>query len=226
MFARAARFSSHRAFAWRILKMRCGVPRPSATTIRSNPRKPASISGERRVSACGSSSSGHDLARNVTCEVRYSSRRSATTMGDVRKAYERWREKVAASEPAGADGADRKARFETPSAIEVRALYTPADLEEHDYIALDGFPGEFPFTRGVQPSMYRRRLWTMRQYAGFGSAAESNARYRYLLAQGQTGLSVAFDLPTQLGYDSDHPSARGEVGKVGVAIASLRDMEV
>src|SRR5207249_3822289 len=87
-----------------------------------------------------------------------------------------------------------------------------------------GFPGEFPFTRGIQPTMYRGRLWTMRQYAGFGSATESNARYRYLLAQGVTGLSVAFDLPTQMGYDSDHPLARGEVGRVGVAIDSIEDM--
>src|SRR6202008_3061887 len=87
-----------------------------------------------------------------------------------------------------------------------------------------GFPGEFPFTRGIQPTMYRGRLWTMRQYAGFGSADESNARYRYLLANGVSGLSVAFDLPTQMGYDSDHPLAAGEVGRVGVAIDSLEDM--
>ena len=87
-----------------------------------------------------------------------------------------------------------------------------------------GFPGEFPFTRGIQPTMYRGRLWTMRQYAGFGTAAESNARYRYLLAQGVSGLSVAFDLPTQMGYDSDHPLAAGEVGRVGVAIDSIEDM--
>src|SRR5436189_4448700 len=87
-----------------------------------------------------------------------------------------------------------------------------------------GFPGEFPFTRGIQPTMYRGRMWTMRQYAGFGTAAESNARYRYLLEQGVSGLSVAFDLPTQMGYDSDHPLAQGEVGKVGVAIDSIEDM--
>src|SRR5687767_8109996 len=97
-----------------------------------------------------------------------------------------------------------------------RCLDTMADL---------GFPGEFPFTRGIQPTMYRGRLWTMRQYAGFGTAAESNARYRYLLGQGVNGLSVAFDLPTQMGYDSDHPLAQGEVGKVGVSIDSLDDME-
>ena len=88
-----------------------------------------------------------------------------------------------------------------------------------------GYPGEYPYTRGIYPSLYRSRLWTMRQYAGFGSARESNARYRYLLSQGQTGLSVAFDLPTQIGLDSDHPLARGEVGRVGVAIDSLEDME-
>src|SRR5689334_17396596 len=89
----------------------------------------------------------------------------------------------------------------------------------------DQFPGVFPFTRGIQPTMYRGRLWTMRQYAGFGTAAESNARYRYLLSQGVTGLSVAFDLPTQMGYDSDHAMAAGEVGRVGVAIDSIEDME-
>src|SRR6202030_3492285 len=88
-----------------------------------------------------------------------------------------------------------------------------------------GYPGEYPFTRGVQPTMYRGRLWTMRQYAGFGSAAESNRRYRYLLERGQTGLSVAFDLPTQMGRDPDHPLSRGEVGRVGVSISSIGDME-
>ncbi|MEN3336910.1 MAG: methylmalonyl-CoA mutase, N-terminal domain [Acidobacteriota bacterium] len=100
----------------------------------------------------------------------------------------------------------------------------PLSLAGHDYTADIGFPGAFPFTRGIQPTMYRGRLWTMRQYAGFGSAAESNARYRYLLAQGVSGLSVAFDLPTQMGYDSDHELARGEVGRVGVAIDSIDDM--
>jgi methylmalonyl-CoA mutase N-terminal domain/subunit len=104
-------------------------------------------------------------------------------------------------------------------------LYTPLDLAAEEYLPALGFPGEYPFTRGVQPSMYRGRFWTMRQYAGFGTAEASNERYQYLLAQGQTGLSVAFDLPTQIGYDSDHPMAEGEVGKVGVAIDSLRDME-
>ncbi|PZS01205.1 MAG: methylmalonyl-CoA mutase [Candidatus Chloroheliales bacterium] len=122
---------------------------------------------------------------------------------------------------------ERAARFETHSQIEVQPLYTPDDLEApgFDYERDLGYPGEFPYTRGVQATMYRGRLWTMRQYAGFGDASESNRRYRYLLAQGQTGLSVAFDLPTQMGYDSDSPMADGEVGKVGVAISSLDDME-
>ncbi len=121
---------------------------------------------------------------------------------------------------------ERDYPFDTSDGALVDPLYCPDDLKGWDYLAQLGFPGEFPFTRGVQPTMYRGRLWTMRQYAGFGDAEESNARYRYLLEQGQTGLSVAFDLPTQIGYDSDHPMAAGEVGKVGVAIASLADMEL
>ncbi len=104
-------------------------------------------------------------------------------------------------------------------------LYTPADLEDWDYDSDVGYPGEFPFTRGVQATMYRGRLWTMRQYAGMGDAEESNKRYKYLLSHGTTGLSVAFDLPTQIGMDSDHAMAAGEVGKVGVAIDSIEDME-
>jgi methylmalonyl-CoA mutase, N-terminal domain len=126
---------------------------------------------------------------------------------------------------------ERQAQFETSSGIPVERLYIPdavaaACPELSDaYLADLGFPGEYPFTRGVQPTMYRGRFWTMRQYAGFGTAAESNQRYKYLLKQGQTGLSVAFDLPTQIGYDADDPLALGEVGKVGVAISSLADME-
>ncbi|AEG14945.1 methylmalonyl-CoA mutase, large subunit [Desulfofundulus kuznetsovii DSM 6115] len=120
---------------------------------------------------------------------------------------------------------ERQAGFATDSGIEIKTLYTPEDIADLDYERDLGFPGSYPFTRGVQPNMYRGRLWTMRQYAGFGTAEETNARFRYLLEQGQTGLSVAFDLPTQIGYDSDHPLARGEVGKVGVAIDSLEDME-
>jgi methylmalonyl-CoA mutase N-terminal domain/subunit len=114
---------------------------------------------------------------------------------------------------------------ETSSHIPVRAIYTPGDLESWGYDQQDGYPGDFPYTRGVQPTMYRGRLWTMRQYAGMGDAQESNKRYKYLLANGTTGLSVAFDLPTQIGLDSDHPLAVGEVGKVGVAIDSIEDME-
>jgi len=121
-------------------------------------------------------------------------------------------------------GPERRARFETTSGIPEEPVYVAADVRPGLEERL-GLPGEYPFTRGVQPTMYRGRFWTMRQYAGFGSAEESNKRYRYLLQAGQTGLSVAFDLPTQMGRDSDHPRARGEVGKVGVAIDSIRDME-
>src|SRR5664279_5544399 len=113
---------------------------------------------------------------------------------------------------------------ETSSHIGIHPLYTPADLEGWDYDHQLGFPGQFPYTRGVQASMYRGRLWTMRQYAGMGDADESNRRYKYLLSQGTTGLSVAFDLPTQIGLDSDNELAMGEVGKVGVAIDSIDDM--
>lgn len=119
---------------------------------------------------------------------------------------------------------ERQPKFETLSGIEVKRVYTPEDGVKN-YATQLGFPGEYPFTRGIQATMYRGRLWTMRQYAGYASADESNARYKYLLSQGQTGLSVAFDLPTQTGYDSDAPMAEGEVGKVGVAISSLEDME-
>ncbi|MFO7738076.1 MAG: methylmalonyl-CoA mutase family protein [Desulfatiglandaceae bacterium] len=119
----------------------------------------------------------------------------------------------------------RRTAYATLSGIPVKRLYTPLDHEDTDYLSEIGFPGTYPFTRGVQPTMYRGRYWTMRQYAGFGTAAESNKRYRFLLDQGQTGLSVAFDLPTQIGYDSDDEMAIGEVGKVGVAIDSLKDVE-
>ena len=120
---------------------------------------------------------------------------------------------------------ERRADFKTTSNIPIRRLYGPADRAGANYLEELGLPGEYPFTRGVQPNMYRGRFWTMRQYAGFGTAEESNTRYRYLLDQGQTGLSVAFDLPTQMGRDSDHLLARGAVGRVGVAIDSLADME-
>jgi methylmalonyl-CoA mutase N-terminal domain/subunit len=121
---------------------------------------------------------------------------------------------------------ERKEKFVTGSNQEVNRLYDPLDLEDFDYLADLNFPGDFPYTRGVQPTMYRGKLWTMRQYAGFGDAEESNKRYKYLLKNGQTGLSIAFDLPTQIGYDSDHPMSHGEVGKVGVAIDTLQDMEI
>lgn len=124
-----------------------------------------------------------------------------------------------------ARSAERKERFETTSGIEIKRVYTSEDTQDGDYREKLDFPGQYPFTRGVQPTMYRGRFWTMRQYAGFGTAEESNRRYRYLLEQGQTGLSVAFDLPTQMGRDSDHAMAAGEVGRAGVAIDSLADME-
>jgi methylmalonyl-CoA mutase N-terminal domain/subunit len=142
----------------------------------------------------------------------------------VDDARERWRATLRAKALAGA--AERRDRFETSSGIEVRDLYTAADVAELDEDRDLGRPGEFPFTRGVQPTMYRSRFWTMRQYAGFATAEETNRRFRYLLDHGQTGLSVAFDLPTQMGYDSDAPAAEGEVGRVGVPISSLADMAV
>jgi methylmalonyl-CoA mutase N-terminal domain/subunit len=136
---------------------------------------------------------------------------------------ERWRATTRAR--ALADHPERRPEFRSSSEIEIRDLYTPADVAELDEERDLGRPGEFPFTRGVQPTMYRGRLWTMRQYAGFSTAADTNQRFRYLLEKGQTGLSVAFDLPTQMGYDSDAVEAQGEVGRVGVPISSLADME-
>ncbi len=121
---------------------------------------------------------------------------------------------------------EQKPEYVNSSKVTVARAYTPDDISELDYLRDLGFPGQYPFTRGVQPTMYRGRYWTMRQYAGFATAEESNQRYKYLLQQGQTGLSVAFDLPTQIGYDSDHSLSEGEVGKVGVAIDSLADMEI
>ncbi len=121
---------------------------------------------------------------------------------------------------------ERKENFENLGDREIKMIYSPLDLDDKDYMERLGFPGEYPFTRGVQPTMYRGRLWTMRQFSGFGTAFETNKRYRYLLEQGQTGLSVAFDYPTLYGYDTDHPLARGEFGKCGVAISSLEDMKV
>ncbi|MBI4497383.1 MAG: methylmalonyl-CoA mutase, partial [Chloroflexi bacterium] len=137
---------------------------------------------------------------------------------------EEWRQRT--YQPAVTRNPERQAAFTTSSGLPLEPIYTPQDLAELDYNEDIGYPGEFPFTRGVQPTMHRGRFWTMRQYAGFASAEESNRRYRFLLEQGQTGISIAFDLPTQCGYDGDHPMAEGEVGQVGVPISSLRDMEV
>lgn len=136
--------------------------------------------------------------------------------------FENWLEKV--YKPAIAKFPERKAEFTTDSGIPLKAVIPPSEIPA-DLEASLGYPGEYPYTRGVQPTMYRGRLWTMRQYAGYSSASESNKRYRFLLEQGQTGLSVAFDLPTQIGYDADDPIALGEVGKVGVSISSIEDME-
>ena len=141
---------------------------------------------------------------------------------DAKSARRNWQEALAKTLERSAE---RRERFETSSGIEVERLYTPEHLDGHNPEKQLGYPGLYPYTRGVYPNMYRGRLWTMRQYSGFGSALETNRRFRYLLEQGQTGLSVAFDLPTQMGYDSDDDMARGEVGKVGVAISSLEDME-
>jgi len=149
---------------------------------------------------------------------------SSSRQISVRKALESWRETV--YEPGVTKYSERLKEFSTVSFTPVEPLYAPPENPDQHYLHEVGFPGEFPFTRGIQPSMYRGKLWTMRQYAGFGSARESNERYRYLLSQGQSGLSVAFDLPTQIGYDSDDPMADGEVGKVGVAIDTLADMEL
>ncbi len=140
----------------------------------------------------------------------------------VEAALEAWEKSVL--RPALARAPERDALFQTSWGTPIQPLYAPRDLVKWDSFRDLGFPGAFPYTRGVQPTMYRGRLWTMRQYAGFGSPRETNARYQYLLAQGQTGLSVAFDLPTQMGYDSDARAARGEVGRVGVAISCLDDM--
>ncbi|MGZ6507129.1 MAG: acyl-CoA mutase large subunit family protein, partial [Tumebacillaceae bacterium] len=144
-------------------------------------------------------------------------------MSDFKTNYDAWQAKA---EKAASRFPERREEFSTSSDMSVKRLYTPEDVQQDAYMEKLGFPGEYPFTRGVQPTMYRSRFWTMRQYSGFGSAEETNTRFKYLLENGQTGLSTAFDLPTQIGYDSDDIMARGEVGKVGVAISSLADMEV
>jgi methylmalonyl-CoA mutase N-terminal domain/subunit len=142
---------------------------------------------------------------------------------EIAAQQQRWQTEIV--KPVLARTPERQADFTTSSGLTLKRLYTPCDSPDADYLEQSNFPGQFPFTRGVHPTMYRGRLWTMRQYAGFGTAEVSNQRYKFLLEHGQKGLSVAFDLPTQIGYDSDHPMAAGEVGKVGVAISSLQDME-
>ncbi len=143
-------------------------------------------------------------------------------MSDLPDLKRDWERRVV--EPTLHKNPERKPRFTTASGIELDRLYTPAGDGREAYSRDVGFPGEYPFTRGVQPTMYRGRLWTMRQYAGYASAAETNARFKYLLEQGQTGLSVAFDLPTQIGYDADDTRVEGEVGRVGVSISSIHDL--
>ncbi len=145
-------------------------------------------------------------------------------MADLEKGFQEWKENKL--DKTVNNYGERKDEFKTGSNRPVKALYSPLDLEDIDYLDDINFPGQFPYTRGVYPTMYRSRLWTMRQYAGFGTAKETNERFRYLLDHGQTGLSVAFDLPTQIGYDSDHEMSKGEVGRVGVAIDTLADMEI
>lgn len=139
----------------------------------------------------------------------------------LRKEFIRWKKKVL--KPIMKNNSDRKITFETSSGIPIPEFILP---KKNNYLQSIGFPGEYPYTRGIQPTMYRGRFWTMRQYAGYASAEESNRRFQYLLKEGQTGLSVAFDLPTQIGYDADDPIALGEVGRVGVSISSIKDMEI
>lgn len=145
-------------------------------------------------------------------------------LSHIKEARQQWEENVLAKTLNKAP--ESKEEFKTVSGSAVNRLYTPEDIADIDYESEIGYPGQYPFTRGYQPTMYRGKPWTMRMYAGFATAEESNERYKYLVSQGSTGLSVAFDLPTQIGYDSDHPLAQGEVGKVGVAIDSLKDMEI
>src|SRR5215204_7825371 len=145
-------------------------------------------------------------------------------LDELKSALDQWEEtslsKALASLPERAD------EFITTSSEPINRLYTPLDVADDDYASSLGLPGEYPFTRGVHPALHRSKLWTMRMFAGFGTAEETNARFKYLLDQGQTGLSVAFDLPTLMGYDADSPLSEGEVGKCGVAVSSLADMEV
>jgi len=145
-------------------------------------------------------------------------------MDNIKKGLKNWEAETLG--PVIDRSPERQSEFKTESGIPVKRLYTPLDLEGRDYAADLSFPGQYPYTRGVYPTMYRGRHWTMRNYAGFGTAEDTNRRYRYLLQQGMVGLSMAFDLPTQLGYDSDDPSSEGAVGRVGVSVDSLEDMEI
>ncbi len=142
---------------------------------------------------------------------------------DIEKEKERWEKENL--DPYLSSSPERLKEFTTVSGRRISRLYTPIDIRDIDYLRDIGFPGEYPFTRGIHPTLYRGKLWTMRQFSGFGTAEDTNKRYKYLLSQGQTGLSVAFDLPTLMGIDGDHPLAKGEIGKCGVAVYTLRDME-
>ena len=144
-------------------------------------------------------------------------------LNEIRRQKKRWEEETLVK---SFDKLPERGEFVTTSGIQLNRIYTPNDLLGFEYLGNLGFSGEYPFTRGVYPTMYRGRLWTMRQYAGFGTAEQTNQRFKYLLSQGQKGLSVAFDFPTQVGYDCDHPISRGEVGRAGVSVSSLRDMEI
>jgi len=143
---------------------------------------------------------------------------------DIKKEKERWEKETLL--PYLSNAPERLNEFTTVSGRKIARLYTPSDLGNFDYMSELGFPGEYPFTRGIHPTLYRGKLWTMRQFSGFGTPEDTNKRYKYLLSQGQTGLSVAFDLPTLMGVDGDHPLAKGEIGKCGVAVYTLRDMEI
>ena len=146
------------------------------------------------------------------------------TIREIKEHEKQWEENC--YKPLTERKPERKPKFKNLSDIEIKPVYLPTDIEDIDYLEDIGFPGEYPFLRGIHATMYRGRIWTMRQFAGFGTAEETNKRYKYLLAHGETGLSVAFDYPTLYGYDTDHPFARGEFGKCGVAVSSLQDMEI
>src|SRR5215475_10911301 len=150
-------------------------------------------------------------------------RSSGSQEGSPVSDRERWRQRTYT--PFVAKAPERPVPHETLSGIPVEPVYTPEDLGDWSYADKLGYPGEYPFTRGVYPTMYRGRLWTMRMFAGFGRPEDTNRRFKYLLEQGQTGLSTAFDMPALMGYDADHPRARGEVGKEGVSISTLDDFE-